>query len=121
MPAYVDLLFAFDSYKANPASVVATVVDEETGEEKKRLINRTRWKGFGPIAINFSEKDVPHKPSDIIEKQRPLADKKLLQRLEEEGTQATDTGAVNRLLELFADATLLTAKEVKEWEGSGGY
>ncbi len=46
------------SYKANPASVVTTVVDEATGEEKKRLINRMRWKGFGPIAINFSDKGV---------------------------------------------------------------
>lgn len=71
------------SYKANPASVLTTVVDEDTGEEKKRLINRMRWKGFGPIAINFSEKGVPDKPSDTIEKQRPQADKKLLKRLEE--------------------------------------
>ena len=50
----------FLSYKGNPASVVTTYVDEETGEEKKRLINRMRWKGFGPIAINFSDKGVCH-------------------------------------------------------------
>ncbi len=46
------------SYKANTASIVATTVDEETGEEKKRLINRMRWKGFGPIAINYADKEV---------------------------------------------------------------
>ncbi|KAI0698905.1 RNA polymerase III transcription factor IIIC subunit-domain-containing protein [Cytidiella melzeri] len=71
------------NYKTNPASVVTTVIDEETGEEKKRLINRMRWQGFGPIAINFSEKSVPDKPSDIIEKQRAGADQKLLARLQE--------------------------------------
>lgn len=77
----MDLMHA--SYKANPASIVTAVVDEETGEEKRRLINRTRWKGFGPIAINFSEKGVPDKPADNIEEQRPQADRKLLQRLQE--------------------------------------
>lgn len=46
------------SYKSNPASVVTTVVDEETGEEKKRLINRMRWKGYGPISISFFDPGV---------------------------------------------------------------
>lgn len=46
------------SYKANTASVETIVVDEETGEEKKRLINRMRWKGFGPIAISYADKTV---------------------------------------------------------------
>ncbi|KAI0787107.1 RNA polymerase III transcription factor IIIC subunit-domain-containing protein [Irpex lacteus] len=71
------------NYKANPASVVTTVVDEATGEEKKRLINRMRWRGFGPIAINFTDKGVPDKPSDTIEAQRGSADAKLLARLQE--------------------------------------
>ena len=62
---------------------MTTAVDEATGEEKKRLINRMRWKGFGPIAINFSDKGVPDKPSDIIEAQRVEADAKLLARLQE--------------------------------------
>ena len=83
VPAYVAERRYLGSYKANPASVVTTVVDEETGEEKKRLINRSRWKGFGPIAINFSDKGVPDKPSETIEKQRPHADKTLLRRLQE--------------------------------------
>ncbi|KAI0092586.1 RNA polymerase III transcription factor IIIC subunit-domain-containing protein [Irpex rosettiformis] len=71
------------NFKTNPASVLTAVIDEETGEEKKRLINRMRWKGYGPIAINFSDKDVPDKPSDTIEAQRAEADSKLLARLQE--------------------------------------
>ncbi|KAI0951979.1 hypothetical protein AcV7_007922 [Taiwanofungus camphoratus] len=82
------------NYKANPASVVTTVVDEETGEEKKRLINRMRWKGFGPISINFTDKgvsvalpsyndSVPDKPSPTVEAQRGFADQKLLKRLQD--------------------------------------
>lgn len=46
------------SYKANTASVETIVVDDDTGEEKKRLINRMRWKGFGPIAVSYTEKNV---------------------------------------------------------------
>lgn len=46
------------SFKANPVSVVATSIDEETGEEKKRLINKMRWQGYGPASILYSEKEV---------------------------------------------------------------
>ena len=46
------------SYKANTASAETIVVDEETGEEKKRLINRMRWKGFGPTSVSYSNKSV---------------------------------------------------------------
>jgi hypothetical protein len=35
--------------------MVSTTVDEETGEEKKRLINRMRWKGYGPASIMFTD------------------------------------------------------------------
>ena len=49
------------SYKANTASVETIVVDEETGEEKKRLINRMRWKGLGPISVAYTEKTVGSK------------------------------------------------------------
>ncbi|KAF9821024.1 hypothetical protein IEO21_01001 [Rhodonia placenta] len=71
------------NYKANPASIVTTVINEETGEEKKRLINRMRWKGFGPISIAFSDKGVPDKPSPLVEQQREKADQTLLKRIEE--------------------------------------
>ncbi|KAF8665810.1 hypothetical protein AX16_000253 [Volvariella volvacea WC 439] len=46
------------NFKANPASMVTTTTDEETGEEKKRLINRMRWKGYGPASIMFSDASV---------------------------------------------------------------
>ena len=42
------------SYKANTASAETIVVDEETGQEKKRLINRMRWKGFGPTEDSWA-------------------------------------------------------------------
>ncbi|EIW61805.1 uncharacterized protein TRAVEDRAFT_163333 [Trametes versicolor FP-101664 SS1] len=71
------------NYKANTASVETIVVDEETGEEKKRLINRMRWKGFGPIAISYADKTVPDKPSAAVAEQRGQADKKILTRLDE--------------------------------------
>ncbi|KAK7696618.1 hypothetical protein QCA50_001276 [Cerrena zonata] len=71
------------NYKANTSSIITAVVDEDTGEEKKRLINSTRWKGYGPIAIYYHEAKVPNKPSALVEEQRDKADKKLLQRLEE--------------------------------------
>ena len=38
--------------------MVSTSVDEETGEEKKRLINRMRWKGYGPATISFADTTV---------------------------------------------------------------
>lgn len=38
--------------------MVSTSVDEETGEEKKRLINRMRWKGYGPASIMFTDANV---------------------------------------------------------------
>jgi general transcription factor 3C polypeptide 5 (transcription factor C subunit 1) len=47
-----------NSFKSNTASMVSTTVDEETGEEKKRLINRMRWKGYGPASIMFTDANV---------------------------------------------------------------
>jgi hypothetical protein len=38
--------------------MLSTVIDEETGEEKKRLINRGRWRGYGPASIVFVEQTV---------------------------------------------------------------
>jgi general transcription factor 3C polypeptide 5 (transcription factor C subunit 1) len=39
--------------------MISTTVDEETGEERKRLINRMRWKGYGPASIMFADVHVP--------------------------------------------------------------
>jgi hypothetical protein len=52
------LIVIFSSFKANPASIVSTVIDEETGDEKKRMINKMRWKGTGPASILFIDKSV---------------------------------------------------------------
>ena len=64
-------------------SIPTTVVDEETGEEKKRLINKMRWKGYGPAAIMFSDAEVPTKPPANVEEVREQHDQRLLKRLEE--------------------------------------
>ncbi|KAI0320629.1 RNA polymerase III transcription factor IIIC subunit-domain-containing protein [Amylostereum chailletii] len=68
-------------YKANPMSVITTTVDEETGEEKKRLINKMRWKGYGPASIMFSDSEVPKKPPANVEQVRGQYDEKLIERL----------------------------------------
>ena len=39
-------------------SVETTVVDPVTGQEKKRLINRMRHRGIGPIALQYSDRPV---------------------------------------------------------------
>jgi hypothetical protein len=53
--ALLCLLLTSCSFKTNPASIVSTIIDEETGEEKKRLVNRMRWKGYGPASIQFTD------------------------------------------------------------------
>ncbi|KAL0949601.1 hypothetical protein HGRIS_009648 [Hohenbuehelia grisea] len=69
-------------YKANPASVVSTIVDEETGEERKRMINRMRWKGYGPASIAYADEKVPDAPPSSVESLRNSADEKFLVRLQ---------------------------------------
>jgi len=62
------------NFKANPASVVATVMNEETGVETKRLVNRMRWKGYGPTSILFSDSGVPTGPSSAVNSMRNQVD-----------------------------------------------
>lgn len=38
--------------------MAATVINEETGEERKRLINKGRWKGYGPATVTFGDLNV---------------------------------------------------------------
>ncbi|KAK7470853.1 tau 95 subunit of transcription factor TFIIIC [Stygiomarasmius scandens] len=71
------------NFKANPASIISTVVDNETGEEKKRLINRMRWKGYGPATIAFADTAVPDKPPPNVEGVREQVDENIIKRLEE--------------------------------------
>ncbi len=47
-----------NSYKQNTMSIVSTTVDEETGLEKKRLINRNRWVPTGPAQASYSDQNV---------------------------------------------------------------
>ncbi|TFK43137.1 RNA polymerase III transcription factor IIIC subunit-domain-containing protein [Crucibulum laeve] len=70
------------NYKGNTASVVSTTVDEETGEERKRLINRMRWKGYGPAAIMFNDVHVPEKPPQAVEEGRSQINETILKKLE---------------------------------------
>lgn len=56
--ALVWLLTYCTSFKANSASVPITTVDEKTGEEKTRLINRMRWKGLSPVSISYHDEGV---------------------------------------------------------------
>ena len=44
----------------------STTLDEETGEEKKRMINRMRWKGYGPASIMFSDENVKQEMCKLV-------------------------------------------------------
>lgn len=52
---YYLLFSVFCSFKSNSTSILSTSIDEETGEERKRLINKMRWKGYGPVTISFAD------------------------------------------------------------------
>ncbi|KAG6886058.1 hypothetical protein C0993_004048 [Termitomyces sp. T159_Od127] len=71
------------NFRPNSASMISTSIDEETGEEKKRYINRMRWKGYGPASIMFSDAVVPDKPPQVVEEGRNLIDKAILKKLED--------------------------------------
>lgn len=86
----------------NTASIISTTTDDVTGEERTRLINRMRWKGYGPVSLYYADKEVrrriyqsppylivthlrqvPTKPTASVEAQRAQADQKILKRLQE--------------------------------------
>ncbi|KAJ3564349.1 hypothetical protein NP233_g8347 [Leucocoprinus birnbaumii] len=69
------------NFRANTASVPTSVIDEETGEEKKRLINRMRWKGYGPAAIMFTDTEIPQIPPATVENERSAVNQTLLAKL----------------------------------------
>ncbi|KAI6003794.1 RNA polymerase III transcription factor IIIC subunit-domain-containing protein [Pisolithus albus] len=69
------------NFKGNPASMVATLVDEDTGQERKRLINKGRWKGYGPATISFSDSNVPQNPSPGLLQARSTIKQDLLDRV----------------------------------------
>ncbi|KAF9534434.1 RNA polymerase III transcription factor IIIC subunit-domain-containing protein [Crepidotus variabilis] len=69
------------NYKGNPASIVTTAVDEQTGEERKRVINKMRWKGYGPASIMFTDGHVPTKPPPNVENGKNQASAAILAKL----------------------------------------
>ncbi|KIJ70265.1 hypothetical protein HYDPIDRAFT_78440 [Hydnomerulius pinastri MD-312] len=69
------------NFKSNPASMVTAVIDEETGEERKRLINRGRWKGYGPATITFADPTIPENPIPAVQQARNQVKPELLERI----------------------------------------
>ncbi|KAJ2934541.1 hypothetical protein H1R20_g2576, partial [Candolleomyces eurysporus] len=96
------------NFKANSASIVTTTIDEETGEERKRLINKMRWKGYGPASIMFSDSQVPLNPPDAVEKGRDQANPKLLEKLHE----LFATRPIWTRMSLFNQFTALESREI---------
>ncbi|KAJ7117395.1 RNA polymerase III transcription factor IIIC subunit-domain-containing protein [Mycena crocata] len=96
------------NFKPNSASIVSTTVNEETGEEKKRLINKMRWKGYGPQSISFSERQVPKKPVQNVQDARTQVNDVLYDKLMEVFSQRPiwTRGA------LFNQLTALEARDV---------
>ncbi|KAG9047485.1 tau 95 subunit of transcription factor TFIIIC [Tulasnella sp. UAMH 9824] len=73
------------NYKPNAFSTVQTIQDPETGEEKQRLINKTRFKGFGTLAIDFHDPgEVPSGPNDHMSSLIPTVSADLLRRVREQ-------------------------------------
>ncbi|KAG9015025.1 tau 95 subunit of transcription factor TFIIIC [Tulasnella sp. JGI-2019a] len=72
------------NYKANVFSVVQTVTDPITGEEKQRMINKTRFKGFGTLSIAFHDPGpVPTGLTDYMAVSETSVNQALLQRVRE--------------------------------------
>ncbi|KAF8559015.1 hypothetical protein OG21DRAFT_1493418 [Imleria badia] len=69
------------NFKPNPASMIATVVNEETGEERKRLINKGRWKGYGPATVSFGDLSIPENPIPAVQQARNQVKPELLERV----------------------------------------
>ncbi|KIM68705.1 hypothetical protein SCLCIDRAFT_13482 [Scleroderma citrinum Foug A] len=69
------------NFKANPTSMVTTVLNEDTGEERKRLINKGRWKGYGPATITFDDPNVPESPSSALQQTRNTINQDLLNHI----------------------------------------
>lgn len=77
----LDLVSPYESsYKPNSASIETTIVDDATGEEKKRLVNRQRWKGRAPTSVNFADPTPQHPPANALAEESN-ANQALLTRL----------------------------------------
>ncbi|KAF8450806.1 RNA polymerase III transcription factor IIIC subunit-domain-containing protein [Boletus edulis BED1] len=71
------------NFKPNSASMATTVVNEETGEERKRLINKGRWKGYGPATVTFGDLNIPENPIQAVQQARNQVKHELLERVTE--------------------------------------
>ncbi|KLO18083.1 hypothetical protein SCHPADRAFT_136378 [Schizopora paradoxa] len=69
------------NYKQNTMSIVSTTVDEETGAEKKRLVNKSRWVPTGPAQASYSDANVPTEPPQSAQDAKGRADKRILELL----------------------------------------
>jgi general transcription factor 3C polypeptide 5 (transcription factor C subunit 1) len=70
------------SFKSNPTSIPTTIVDEKTGQERKRMVNKQRWKGWAPISITYGDA-VPSTPPPNAQIEEPHANAALLAKLRE--------------------------------------
>ncbi|KAL4076007.1 RNA polymerase III transcription factor IIIC subunit-domain-containing protein [Scleroderma citrinum] len=69
------------NFRANPASIVTTVLNEATGDERKRLINKGRWRGHGPATITFDDPNVPESPPPALQQTRNTVNQDLLDQI----------------------------------------
>lgn len=75
-------------------SIATTIVDSETNTEKKRLINKMRWKGYGPHTISFNENKVPDVAPPAVLADQDLADKTILEKLKKACTQSLSLNCI---------------------------
>ncbi|KAF9780292.1 RNA polymerase III transcription factor IIIC subunit-domain-containing protein [Thelephora terrestris] len=75
------------NFKANPNSRVVTVVDEATGVEKQRYVNKDRWKGYGPVTAMYSDSGVPTEPTDVVAQMRNSVNSNIQKALLEKFSQ----------------------------------
>ena len=50
--------FWISSYKQNPVSVIQTITDEVTGEERQRYVNKNLWKANSMAIISIEDEEV---------------------------------------------------------------
>src|ERR1700761_3587327 len=79
-PFCITVRHTIYSYKQNPASVESVTVDETTGKESKRLVNRHRWKGWAPISITYSE-IIPLHPPQSAQKEALNTNRDIMAKL----------------------------------------
>ncbi|KIY60692.1 hypothetical protein CYLTODRAFT_460522 [Cylindrobasidium torrendii FP15055 ss-10] len=58
------------NFKANSASIVSSELDEEAGEEKRRLINQKRWRTRSPIRLYFRNANHPISRPSVTTRRR---------------------------------------------------